>query len=146
VANQAALLAEVNLAIKEFWAEMTAQGLQEKVTVFTGSDFARTLRSNGSGTDHAWGGNAFVVGGALNGGGVHTGSRILGNYPDVLKLGDGLDTGTNGRLLPTTGVDPYYADLLLWLGVAKNELPLVLPNIGNFHDVTSTTPPLGLFA
>lgn len=146
VANQAALLAEVNLAIKEFWAEMTAQGLQDKVTVFTGSDFARTLRSNGSGTDHAWGGNAFVVGGALNGGGTHTGSKILGNYPDILKLGDGLDTGTNGRLLPTTGVDPYYADLLLWLGVAKNELPLILPNIGNFHDVTSPTPPLGLFA
>lgn len=140
VTSQAALLAEVNLAIKEFWAEMTAQGLQDKVTVFTGSDFGRTLRSNGSGTDHAWGGNAFVVGGALNGG------KVLGNYPDILKLGDGLDLGTNGRLLPTTGVDPYYADLLLWLGVSKSELPLVLPNIGNFYDVTSAALPLGLFA
>lgn len=140
VANQAPLLAEVNLAIKEFWAEMVSQGLQDKVTVFTGSDFGRTLRSNGSGTDHAWGGNAFAVGGALNGG------KILGHYPDILKLGDGLDLGTNGRLLPTTGVDPYYADLLLWFGVQKSELPLVLPNVGNFYDVNSAAAPLGLFA
>lgn len=140
VASQANLLAEVNLALKQFWAEMGARGLRDKVTVFTGSDFGRTLRSNGSGTDHAWGGNAFVMGGAVNGG------KILGNYPTLLKLGDGLDLGTNGRLLPTTSVDSYYADLLLWFGVQRSELAQVMPNIGNFYDVNSTSSPLGIFA
>ncbi len=137
--NQATLLTQVNLALKEFWAEMVARGLQDKVTVFTGSDFGRTLRSNGSGTDHAWGGNAFVMGGAVNGG------KILGNYPTLLKLGDGLDLSTNGNLLPTTSVDSYYADLLLWFGVPRSDLPQVLPNIGNFYDVNSTSTPLGIF-
>merc|ERR1712000_279861 len=34
----------------------------------TVSDFARTLTSNGQGTDHAWGGNHFIMGGGVNGG------------------------------------------------------------------------------
>ena len=32
------------------------------------SDFGRTLTSNGLGTDHAWGGNQIVMGGAVRGG------------------------------------------------------------------------------
>ena len=41
--------------------------VDECVTSFTISDFARTLTSNGNGTDHAWGGNALVVGGGVKG-------------------------------------------------------------------------------
>lgn len=138
--RQERLLKEVDLAMKNFWDEMCAQGLQKKVTVFTGSDFARTLRSNGACTDHAWGGHTLVVGGAVNGNAT-TGGKITGHYPTSLRLGQGLDTGTNGRLLPTTSIDSYYAELLRWFGVPENDLQSILPNIGNF----SREPPLGIF-
>jgi uncharacterized protein YceK len=36
-------------------------GIWDGVTVVTVSDFGRTLTSNGLGTDHAWGGNHFII-------------------------------------------------------------------------------------
>ena len=42
-------------------------GVSHSVTTFTQSDFGRTLTSNGDGSDHAWGGVQFVVGGAVRG-------------------------------------------------------------------------------
>ena len=59
---------------------MQSQGLWDSVTVVTLSDFGRTLTSNGLGTDHGWGGNMFLFGGAVRGG------QVLGTYPD--ELGD----------------------------------------------------------
>ena len=47
--------------------QLVALGVQNKVTLFTASDFGRTLTSNGRGSDHAWGGNQFVVGGSVDG-------------------------------------------------------------------------------
>gem|GEM_PF-4146796 len=38
-----------------------------QVTLFSASDFGRTLTSNGDGSDHAWGGNQFVMGGGVIG-------------------------------------------------------------------------------
>ena len=56
-----------------------------------------------------------------------------------------LDTGS-GRLIPTTSCDSFFAELALWLGVPKSDLPLVLPNIGNFYSPSSSAPPLGFMA
>ena len=67
------------------------------MTTFTASDFGRTLTSNGNGSDHAWGGNHFVLGGAVQGGRV-AGNRDQGYYPDLQRLAD-IDTG-QGRLIP----------------------------------------------
>lgn len=131
-----AMLAQLSEAITEFQTAMEDMGLSEKVTLFTASDFGRTLSPNGSGSDHAWGGNQIVVGGAVNG------KRIYGSYPDV-ALGSSLDTG-RGRLVPTTAVDEYFAELALWMGVPKSSLSLILPNIGRFYDVNQADPPLGL--
>ena len=50
----------------------------DDTVVVVQSEFARTLTSNGAGTDHAWGGNTLVLGGSVKGG------RILGSYPDRL--------------------------------------------------------------
>jgi uncharacterized protein (DUF1501 family) len=111
--------------------------VQDNVTTFTSSDFGRTLRSNGRGTDHAWGGNHIIMGGSV------LGQRIHGQYPDDLALGGKWDVGTNGRLLPTTSVDEYMAELALWLGVAKTDLATVFPNITNFYDVGSSAMPVG---
>jgi uncharacterized protein (DUF1501 family) len=133
-ANHHGLLATVNAAIAEFQAAMVELNLENQVTLFSASDFARTLSSNGSGTDHAWGGNHFVVGGAVNGG------QIYGTYPE-LALNSSLDTG-RGRLIPTTSVDEYFAELALWMGVSPSNLPLVLPNLTRFYS-PGGAPPLG---
>ena len=88
--------------------------------LFTASDFGRTLTSNGAGSDHAWGGNAFMLGGPVNGG------KIYGDYP-ILATGGPLDPG-RGRLLPTTSVDEYTAELATWFGVPQSELSTILPD------------------
>lgn len=134
MASHGALLAKVSQAVSEFQAAMVELNVSDKVTLFSASDFGRTLSPNGSGTDHAWGGNQFVVGGAVNGG------KVYGDYPD-LALGASLDTG-RGRLIPSTSVDEYFAELALWMGVSQSNLPLVLPNIGRFY-ATPSEPPLG---
>lgn len=120
------LLHDVSQSLGRFQKMIDSMSLANQVTTFSASDFGRTLRSNGRGTDHAWGGNHFILGGAVKGG------TIYGHYPEQLILNDGLDVGKNGRLLPTTSCDQYFADLLSWFGISKNVLPEVLPNLENF--------------
>ena len=78
-------------------------------------------------------------------GGAVNGSKIYGTYPDdsQLKIGSGLDVGFNGRLLPTTSCDQYFAELALWFGLAPSDLPEIFPNLGNFYTYSAGTPPLG---
>ena len=130
------MLAELSQAVSEFQVAMGELELEDKVTLFTASDFGRTLSANGEGSDHAWGGNQIVVGGAVNG------KKVYGDYPD-LALGSSLDTG-RGRFVPTTSVDEYFAELALWMGVSKSNLPLIFPNLNRFYDLSSESPPLGL--
>ena len=58
------LMANLDADLKAFWDSLVELEVEDEVTLFSASDFGRTLRSNGQGTDHAWGGNAFVMGGA----------------------------------------------------------------------------------
>lgn len=132
---QAAMLPEVDAAVKAFYDCLTAMGLQNEVTLFTASDFARTLTTDSDGADHAWGGNHFVVGGAVSG------KRIYGTYPS-LYLDSALDVG-RGRLIPQISVDSYFAELAIWLGVPKSRLAEVIPNIANFYSTSSGSNPLG---
>jgi uncharacterized protein (DUF1501 family) len=136
IGPQEDLFDEVNDAIESFWTELGHLNLQDDVVLFTISDFGRTLTSNGLGSDHAWGGNAFMLGGSVNGG------RIYGQYP-ILATGGPLDIG-RGRLLPTTSVDEYGAELASWFGVPAAELSTVFPNSGNFFDPVATPHPLGI--
>ena len=139
---QLRMLEEVDDVIGAFWAQLVALGVENQITLFTGSDFGRTLTSNDQGSDHAWGGNHFVMGGSV------VGRKIYGQFPSLaLNPENGaeinpLDTG-RGRLIPTTSCDQYFAELALWLGVPQSSLPLILPNIGNFYAANSITPPLG---
>jgi uncharacterized protein (DUF1501 family) len=141
LALQLGMLAEVDAALAAFWSQLVALGVQNQVTVFSGSDFGRTLTSNDRGSDHAWGGNHFVMGGSV------VGRRIYGQYPSLAVNSDSgpevnpLDTG-RGRLIPTTSCDQYFAEMALWLGVPVSSLPLILPNIGNFY-AGGGAPPLG---
>ena len=79
-----------------------------------------------------------VVGGAVSGG------EMYGNFPP-LHLGSPLDTG-RGRLIPTTSVDEYFAELALWFGVPAADLDLVLPNIRRFYVPGSTSAPMGFLS
>lgn len=139
LSSHESLLGALDADLKAFWDALGALGVQDEVTLFTCSDFGRTLRSNGQGTDHAWAGHSIVLGGAVRG------QRFYGTYPDEseLQIGRGLDVGSNGRVLPSTSCDEYFAELALWFGLPPGELEEVLPNLGNFYRYSPSSPPLG---
>ena len=124
-----------------FYNEMIAQGLSNDVTVFTESDFGRTLAPSGTGStvgsDHAWGSHHFVMGGAVHGGdfyGVPLSSTSGGNgtvFPSLV-LGGAYDTDPRGRWIPTVSVDQSAATLGLWFGVVPADLNPILPNLYRF--------------
>ena len=140
--SQTTLLGQLGQAMRAFYNEMGTQGIQDKVTQFTLSDFGRTMNpagaGSGVGTDHAWGNHMFVLGGSVIGGNFYGSTRPdgSGNYYPTLQLGgpDDVDTGFSprGRWLPTTGVEQYAATLGRWFGLTDIDLPAVFPNIGNF--------------
>lgn len=138
ITQQDAMLPQISAALSEFQAALTEIGIQDDVVTFTASDFARTLTSNGRGSDHAWGGNCLVMGGAVRGG------EFYGAYPELYE-GNDRDTG-RGRLIPTMGVDEYFAELALWFGIARPDLELVLPNVARFYDPLSNAAPVGFVA
>ncbi|MBL9133986.1 MAG: DUF1501 domain-containing protein, partial [Verrucomicrobiaceae bacterium] len=133
---QAEMLTMLDEALTGVQRALEQLALQDGVITFSASDFARTLRSNGQGTDHAWGGNAFMMGGPVQGG------RVFGTFPN-LALESSDDTGYGGRLIPTTSVDSYFAEMLRWFGVPAGSMSTVLPNIGNFYNVNSSSLPIG---
>ncbi|MSU48112.1 MAG: DUF1501 domain-containing protein [Opitutus sp.] len=120
----AGLLSQISQAINAFYSATAELGVANQVTTFTASDFGRTLRSNGDGSDHGWGSHHFIVGGAVRG------TDIYGRMP-TLSVNGPDDTGL-GRWIPTTSVDEYAATLATWFGVSASDLPTVLPNIGRF--------------
>jgi uncharacterized protein (DUF1501 family) len=124
VANQPGLIGGVSDAMTSFYNATVEMGVAGSVTSFTQSDFARTLTSNGDGTDHAWGGIQLVVGVAV------LGRDMYGTSPG-LALG-GPDDVSGGRIIPTTSADQYAATLAKWFGIPDVDLDLVAPNIGNF--------------
>lgn len=124
IANQPGLIGGVSDAMTAFYDATVELGIADSVTSFTQSDFARTLTSNGDGTDHAWGGVQLVVGNSIRG------RDLYGTYPD-LALNSDDDVG-GGRMIPTTSADQYAATLANWFGIPDGELEMVAPNLGNF--------------
>jgi uncharacterized protein (DUF1501 family) len=106
-----------------FYDALKTLGIENEVTTFTISDFGRTLTPNGSGSDHGWGGDAFVMGGAVRGGDIYgsLAKRVL-NSPDAWE----------DRTIPTTSVESYLAPILTWFGTDEAELEKIFPNIRNF--------------
>ena len=121
-------LEELDLAIDSFQRAMDQLGCDDQVLTFVISDFARTLRSNGNGTDHAWGGNVFAVGGPVRGG------QIYGTYPETLDFRDNTVDLGGGILVPTTSADLYFAEIAQWFGVPQSNLGDIFPNLINFYD------------
>lgn len=125
LANQhPGLLDRVSKAFVEFNDALEYLGLSQQVTTFTGSDFGRTLASNGDGSDHGWGSHHFIMGGAVNGG------RFYGTAPPI-GVTHNQQVGS-GRLLPTTSTEQMSAEIARWFGVSNADMPDVLPNARYF--------------
>ena len=125
LADQGNRFNELGPALRAFYNAIVALGVQDQVTVFTLSDFGRTLRVNDGGSDHAWGNHHLILGGAVRGGATY------GTFPNQ-ALGGPDDTDSDGRWIPTTAVDQYAATLAKWFGVADADIPAVVPNIARF--------------
>lgn len=128
--GQGNLLAQLSQAMRAFYDEMGVQGMSDRVTTFTLSDFGRTLTASGSGaasvgSDHAWGNHALIMGGAV------AGRALYGTYP-VLQLSGPDDADSRGRWIPTTSVEQYGATLAAWYGVAPADIPTVFPFLYRF--------------
>lgn len=121
----------INVAIAAFVAELEALGLWESTVVVQFSEFARTLDPNtGDGSDHAWGGQHFIFGGALNGG------QVLGLYPDDFEQGDSANLAlSRGRMIPTTPWDFMWKPVAEWFGIPAEKMKKVLPLHENFDNL-----------
>ncbi len=113
-----------SLGVDRFMRAMEHLGLMDSVTLFTVSEFSRSLGSNRDGTDHAWGGAYMVLGGAVKPGNY-------GEFPDLTLAGE-QDYGNKGRLIPSTSFTQYYATLLKWFGADDEVMKYALPELKNF--------------
>ena len=140
VATHNMLISQTSQAMRAFYDEMVVQGLGDKVTQFTLSDFGRTMNPAGTGvgvgSDHAWGNCQFVVGGV-------TGADFFGinttngtPYPTLALDGPDdaqINPGARGRWIPTSSVEQYAATLARWFGLPEANFPQVFPGITNFQ-------------
>ena len=124
------LLNELDRSITAFQGALDGMGVSDSVVTFTASDFGRTLTSNGDGTDHGWGGHAFVFGDAVT-------SGHFGVMPDFSLTDNADDTGDRngnfgGRWIPTTSVTQYGATFARWMGLSENQIDVAFPELINF--------------
>jgi cullin-associated NEDD8-dissociated protein 1 len=111
--------------LKSFTEDLKAKGLWENVTIVVASEFGRTLRSNGYGSDHRWGGNAFILGESVKGG------QILGSFPSDMQDLSEFNIG-NGIFVPTSPWEAIWKPLLKWFDLSDAEIQAILPNMKNF--------------
>jgi uncharacterized protein (DUF1501 family) len=135
IEKQEGMYGVLSNALSQFNSVMDETGMADQATTFTASEFGRTLTSNGNGSDHAWGGNVIVSGGAVKGG------DFYGTYPS-LELDSARVIGSRGVVIPGMSTDEYFAELALWFGVSPTDLPLIFPNLTNFYS-PGVTPPVG---
>lgn len=102
-------------AINAFWTALgnvqvtgaAAETARDHVTLFTMSEFGRTLDSNGLGSDHGWGTHQIVLGGAVKGG------VIYGQNHNVATAAAGttaapsyMEVDTTAGAVPRIGLPP----------------------------------------
>jgi cullin-associated NEDD8-dissociated protein 1 len=119
---------EISDALEGFVTELKGQDIFDSTVIVTSSEFGRTLTSNGLGTDHAWAGNHFVLGGGINGG------TIFNDFPESLLEGNNYDAG-RGRLIPRYPWESVMAPIAEWMGAdpSSDQFASVFPNLANFE-------------
>lgn len=144
--SQINAFSDVDACFSALAEELKAKNVWESVTVVQVSDFGRTLNPNGNeGTDHAWGGNYIMMGGAVKGG------QIPGTYPHVRERAP-LNVG-RGRMIPTLPWESVFKLVGDWVGVDEEDYycveddpafdsrtdynpdyDCILPNLKNFDE------------
>jgi uncharacterized protein (DUF1501 family) len=122
--TQWSLFQQLSQALAAFANATMELGVAQNVTTFTQSEFSRTMQSNGSGTDHAWGSHQVVLGGAVRGG-------IYGQMPTLAFSGPD-DANNRGVWIPKISSAQFGATLGRWFGAVPSELAWAFPNLGNF--------------
>ena len=118
-------------ALESFKGEMEHQGTWNDVAVVVVSEFGRTLTSNGHGTDHGWGGNYFLMGGAIKG------KQMLGKFPERMAEFESDLNMNRGRVIPTTPWESVWNGVAQWYGITdRAALAEVLPHAANFPKST----------
>jgi len=115
----------INAALQGFVTELKAQNIFDSVVIASESDFGRTLSTNGAGTDHAWAGNHFVIGGEINGG------KVFNQFPSSLLEGSEQDIGRL-RLIPKYPWENMMVPIAEWMGMEESDFSTVFPNLANF--------------
>ena len=150
---------KISKAINAFWTAIgninviggaAGETARDHVTLFTMSEFGRTLDSNSSGSDHGWGTHQIVLGGAVKGGKIYGQNHNVTAVPATTPVYMQLDatagavprvglpptpySGTTrianqlnhslqrGELLPTTSSDAVVATIAKWFGVPAVDL------------------------
>jgi uncharacterized protein (DUF1501 family) len=131
--TQARLLSELSAAMSAFYAATVELGLANQVTTFTYSEFGRTIRINGDGSDHGWSNHNLVMGGSVVGG------RFFGTYPPVQVGLTELDFplfsvagNYRGAFVPNFSMDQYGNTFAEWFGLSDAAASDVFPNLDRF--------------
>ena len=104
VTSHPALLADLSLAISDFYGYLKANGISQNVVIMTYSDFGRRVQANSTaGTDHGTSSVAFIVGDPVNPG-------VYGQYSDLTQL------DRNGNPLIQVDFRNHISDLVSALG------------------------------
>ena len=114
------LYGQLSAAMGALYQATVEMGVSQQVTIFTESEFGRTLRPNAThGAAPGWGNHHFVLGGAVRGG------EVYGTFPNMLSGPFAADSA----LIPTTSTAQYQATLAGWLGISASELQALLPDL-----------------
>jgi len=123
------LYSTLDKGLTAFYRFLHDQGLADRVTIYTDTEFNRTLVPNARGnSDPAWGGHQMILGGSVLGG------RIYGKFPS-LEVGGPDDAAGNGTWRPTTLDLQYTATLAAWHGTVGME---TLPGYEGLNSVAQT--------
>ena len=113
---QAGLLTQVDQAMSAFFAATVELGVSNQVTTFTFSEFGRTIRINGDGSDHGWGNHNLIMG-AVQGGRFWGTYRRCRSPPELDFPLFSVAGNFRGAFVPTVSMDQYGNTLARWLGL-----------------------------
>jgi len=124
------LILGLNNSMAAMAAAINAMGLTNSAVLCTQSEFGRTFRGNSNaGTDHAWAGHQFVMGGPVIGG-------MYGPEPNYAPTGEHVADDSGNIFIPQISTDQYYATLLRWFGLPVDAINAVLPGASRFTPQT----------
>lgn len=121
--RQPGLFSHISNAMAYFRDGLMELRIFDDVVTFTMSEFGRSMTNNGNGTDHGWGNNHLIMGGAIN-------SALYGQFPNFEK--DSSDYWAKGRIYPSLSIEQYTESMLTWFGLTEEQKNRVMPRRNNF--------------